>query len=135
MPIGGGFDIHRKQITFDYVDVQTGEVRCGQIAPADRVHLAGWLAERFAGRGDVEFAVEGCTGWRYVAEVVAHVAEPAGTAALRGRKRHAKTDKTRGTCVRRWPMGGCRSAGSRRATSWSAARCWSYRDVRVEHTT
>jgi transposase len=100
MPIGVGFDIHRKQITFDYVDVQTGEVRCGQIAPADRVHLAGWLAERFAGRGDVEFAVEGCTGWRCVAEelaaaeVVAHVAEPAGTAALRGRKRHAKTDKT-----------------------------------------
>ena len=44
--------------------------------------------------------MEGCTGWRYVAEelaaagAVAHVAERADTAALRGRKRHAKTDKT-----------------------------------------
>jgi transposase len=100
MSIVGGLDIHRKQITFDYVDVDTGEVQCGQIAPADRAHLAGWLGWRFAGRGDVEFAVEGCTGWRYVAEelarvgVVAHVAEPADTAALRGRKRHAKTDRT-----------------------------------------
>jgi transposase len=100
MPIVGGLDIHRKQITFDYLDVQTGQVQCGQIAPADRAHLAGWLAERFTGRDDVEFAVEGCTGWRYVAEelaragVVPHLAEPADTAALRGRKRHAKTDKT-----------------------------------------
>jgi transposase len=99
MSIVGGFDVHRKQITFDYLEVETGQVWCGQIAPADRAHLAGWL-ERFAGRGDVEFAVEGCTGWRYVAEelaragVVAHLAEPADTAALRGRKRHAKTDKT-----------------------------------------
>jgi transposase len=44
--------------------------------------------------------VEGCTGWRYVSEelaaagVAAHVGEPADTAAARGRKRHAKTDKT-----------------------------------------
>lgn len=100
MPIVGGLDIHRKQITFDYLEVETGQVRCGQIAPSDRAHLAGWLAERFGGRGDAEFALEGCTGWRYVAEelaragVVAHLAEPADTAALRGRKRHAKTDRT-----------------------------------------
>ncbi|WP_026163813.1 IS110 family transposase [Kribbella catacumbae] len=99
MSIVGGLDVHRKQITFDYLEVESGQVWCGQIAPADRVHLAGWLGQRFAGRGDVEFAVEGCTGWRYVAEelaragVVAHVAEPADTAALRGRKRHAKTDR------------------------------------------
>jgi transposase len=99
MPIVGGLDIHRKQITFDYLDTVTGEVRRGQIAPADRAHLRAWLA-RFAGRGDVAFAVEGCTGWRYVAEELAlagcaaHVAEPADTAFARGRKRHAKTDKT-----------------------------------------
>ena len=24
----GGFDVHRKQITFDYVDIDTGLVRC-----------------------------------------------------------------------------------------------------------
>ena len=39
MPIVGGLDIHRKQITFDYFDTETGEVKRGQIAPADRVHL------------------------------------------------------------------------------------------------
>jgi Transposase len=99
MPIVGGLDIHRKQLTFDYLDTVTGEVQRGQIAPADRAHLRAWLA-RFAGRGDVAFALEGCTGWRYVAEelagagVAAHVAEPADTAFARGRKRHAKTDKT-----------------------------------------
>jgi hypothetical protein len=99
MPIVGGLDIHRKQLTFDYPGTVTGEVRRGQIAPADRVHLRAWLA-RFAGRDDVAFAVEGCTGWRYVAEelaaagVTAHLAEPADTAFARGRKRHAKTDKT-----------------------------------------
>ena len=61
--------------------------------------LRAWLA-RFAGRDDVAFAAEGCTGWRYVAEelaaagIAAHLAEPADTAFARGRKRHAKTDKT-----------------------------------------
>ena len=99
MPIVGGLDIHRKQITFDYPGTGTGQVRRGQISPADREHLRAWLA-RFAGRDDVAFAAEGCTGWRYVAEelaaagVAAHLAEPADTAFARGRKRHAKTDKT-----------------------------------------
>ena len=99
MPIVGGLDIHRKQITFDYPGTETGQVQRGQISPADREHLRAWLA-RFGGRDDVAFAVEGCTGWRYVAEelaaagVAAHLAEPADTAFARGRKRHAKTDKT-----------------------------------------
>ena len=57
-PSLGGLDIHRKQITFDYLDTGTGEVKRGQIAPADRAHLRSWLA-RFAGavteswRGDL----------------------------------------------------------------------------------
>ena len=99
MPIVGGLDIHRKQITFDYLDTVTGEVKRGQIAPADRAHVRAWLA-RFAGHDDVAFAVEGCAGWRYVTEelaatgIAAHLGEPADTTALRGRKRHAKTDKT-----------------------------------------
>jgi transposase len=99
MPIVGGLDIHRKQITFDYLDTVTGQVQRGQVCPADREHLRAWLA-RFAGRDDAAFAVEGCTGWRYVAEELAaagiavHLAEPADTAFARGRKRHAKTDKT-----------------------------------------
>jgi Transposase len=99
MPIVGGLDIHRKQITFDYLDTVTGQVRRGQVSPADREHLRAWLA-RFAGREDVAFALEACTGWRYVAGELAaagiavHLAEPADTAFARGRKRHAKTDKT-----------------------------------------
>ena len=97
MPILGGVDIHRKQLTFDWVDEQNGKWERGRIAPADRQRLAGWLT-RFDGTAEVAFAFEGCTGWRYVAEemakagVAAHLAEPADTAALRGRKRRAKTD-------------------------------------------
>jgi hypothetical protein len=99
MTIVGGLDMHRKQLTFDYLDTVTGEVERGRVAPADREHLRAWLA-RLAGRGDVAFALEGCTGWRYVAGELAaagvepHVAEPADAAFARGRKRHAKTDKT-----------------------------------------
>jgi hypothetical protein len=40
MPIVGGLDIHRKQITFDYLDTETGQVRRGQIAPAGRADIA-----------------------------------------------------------------------------------------------
>ncbi len=96
--IVGGLDIHRKQITFDYLDLVTGEVSCGQVAPADRAHLRAWLA-RFENPAEVAFAVEACTGWRYVtgelrrAGIGAHLAETADTAAARGRKRRAKTDR------------------------------------------
>lgn len=98
MSIVGGLDIHRKQLTFDYVDRATGELKRGKVAPADRAHLAVWL-RRFDGVADVQFAAEGCTGWRYVVEelqhagVTAHLAEPADTAAARGRKKRAKTDR------------------------------------------
>ena len=94
MSIVGGLDIHRKQITVDYLGTVTGQVQRGQVSPADREHLRAWLA-RFAGHEDAAFAVEGCTGWRYVAEELAaagittHLAEPADTAFARGRKRHA----------------------------------------------
>ena len=97
MAVVGGFDLHRGQLTFDYVDTGTGESRRGRICPADRDSLRGWLC-RFDGVPEVEFAVEGCTGWRYVVEelqragITAHLAEPAETAGLRGPKRRAKTD-------------------------------------------
>src|SRR6266700_8027720 len=97
--IVGGLDSHRKQITFDYADTVTGEVFCGQIAPADRAHLRGWLAGRFEHPEDAAFAVEACTGWRYVTEeltaagIAVHLAEPADTATQRGRKKRAKTDR------------------------------------------
>jgi len=99
MSIVGAFDVHRRQLTFEYLDTATGELKRGRIMPADRPQLRAWLA-RFASQEDVQFALEGCTGWRYVAEellaagITPHLAEPADTAALRGKKRHAKTDKT-----------------------------------------
>jgi transposase len=94
----GGLDVHRKQITFNVIDVDTGEVKRGRITPADRAHVRHWAA-RFDGV-EAAMALEGCTGWRYVVEelqaagVQAHVAEPADTARLRGSKARAKTDRT-----------------------------------------
>jgi transposase len=65
MSIVGAFDVHRRQLTFEYLDSVTGELKRGRIMPADRPHLRAWLS-RFAGQADVQFALEGCTGWRYV---------------------------------------------------------------------
>jgi transposase len=98
MTIVGGLDVHRRQITFDYLDTDTGEVRRGRVSPATRRSFQEWLTQ-FEHR-KAAFAVEGCTGWRFVVEeleragVEAHMAEPADTAALRGKKRRAKTDRT-----------------------------------------
>ncbi len=139
--IVGGLDIHRKQITFDYLDAVTGEVRCGQVGPADRAHFRSWLA-RFENPAGVAFAVEACTGWRYVAEELqhagmeAHLAEPADTAAARGRKRRAKTDRADARLQRELLMQG------------RLPECWIppshilecrallelYHDLRTEHT-
>ena len=100
MGIVGAFDVHRKQLTFDYVDTDSGRVVRGQLAPADRPRLAAWLAERFGDVDDVTFTVEACTGWWYVADelrragVKVLLAEPADMAAVRGRRSHAKTDRT-----------------------------------------
>ncbi len=128
MAIVGGFDVHRAQITFDYLDTDSGEVSAGQIRPATRQTLRNWL-QRFEGRGDVAFAVEGCTGWRFVVEelvragVEPHLAEPADTANLRGRKKRAKTDRADARlCVSCWRSDDCPSPGLRRAMSWTCAR-------------
>jgi transposase len=97
MTMVGGLDVHRQQITFDYVD-DDGLVRWGQIRPATRKTLRSWLSEHCPD-GDADFALEGCTGWRYVCEelaaagVVVHLGDPAEVAALRGRKKRAKTDR------------------------------------------
>jgi transposase len=92
-----------------------GEVSSGQISPATRESLRAWLGEHCRGR-DAEFALEGCTGWRYVAEelraagAVAHLADPAETAAARGTKKRAKSDRTDARLLRTllWE-GGCPS--------------------------
>lgn len=91
-----GFDVHLRQITFDSLDSQTGEVMRGRIASTP-VAVEEWVG-RFAGRV-VHVAMEACTGWLFVAEAVKraggvpHLAETVETRALRGRKRRAKTDR------------------------------------------
>jgi hypothetical protein len=96
--IVGGLDVHRRQITLDWVDRATGQAQRGQITPATREGLGRWLAQLPDHHG--AFAVEACTGWRFVVEELravgwqAYLAEPAETAALRGPKRRTKTDRT-----------------------------------------
>jgi transposase len=103
MSMVGGLDLHRRQITFDIADTASGEVWRGRLWQPDRQRFRRWLAQDVAARADgapVELAVEGCTGWRFVVEEIAaagyrpHLAEPADTMAARGRKRHAKTDRS-----------------------------------------
>ena len=96
MTIVAGFDVHRRQITFDALDTETGELTRGRI-DATPAAVERWVA-RFEGR-EMQVALEACTGWLFVsralerAGAVAHLAEPVETSALRGRKRRAKTDR------------------------------------------
>jgi transposase len=96
MGIVVALDVHRNQITYKAVDRETGELRRGRIAPATRAEVRAWLSQFTDCQA--EFAVEGTTGWRFVVEEIeraghrAHLADPAETAARRGRKRRAKTD-------------------------------------------
>lgn len=97
MRIVGALDVHRSQITFRWQDMETGEVRRGQIAPAARKPVREWLTDFEP--VDAHFALEGTTGWRFVTEEIesagftAHLAEPAETSRARGPKRRAKTDR------------------------------------------
>ena len=111
MPMSRRAGYPPEQITFDYLDTETGQVQRGQVSPADRAHLRAWLA-RFAGREDVAFAAEGCTGWRYVAaelataSVAAHLAAPADCGDERPRPPAATSRPTRPTAGSRgccWP--------------------------------
>ncbi len=98
MSIVMGLDQHRAQITADWLDTETGEVKRARVAPADRAGVrrvpgavprpASWRS-RWRRR----------PGWRFVVEelrrigAVAHLAEPAETAGLRGPKKRAKGDR------------------------------------------
>jgi transposase len=96
MTIVAGFDVHRAQITFDALDQETGELHRGRI-PATPDAVREWV-KRFPGR-EIHVAVEACTGWLFVCQAleqqgaIAHLAEPTETAARRGKKRRAKTDR------------------------------------------
>src|SRR4051794_8074235 len=141
MRIVGGLDIHRRQITFDYLDERSGQSRRGRIAPADRQMLRRWL-ETTVAEAPAAFAVEACTGWRFVVEELqragaeAHLAEPADTAAARGPKRRAKTDRADARLLRDL------LADGRLPESWippahvleMRARLQLFKDLREQHT-
>jgi hypothetical protein len=61
LSIVGAFDIHRGQLTYQFVDSVTGEVCRGRIVPSDREHLRVWLAQ-FKRRRSVHFAGS-CRSW------------------------------------------------------------------------
>src|SRR5919201_612185 len=92
-----GPDQHRGQITAEWIETETGEVSRARVVPAHREPVRRFL-ERFRGR-ELEVALEATTGWRFVVEelraigAVAHLAEPAETAGLRGPKKRAKNDR------------------------------------------
>jgi transposase len=95
-----------------------------------------------AAAGPVAFAMEGCTGWRYIAEemgkagVIAHLAEPAETSALRGPKRRAKTDKADAKLLRELLAAGrlpeCYIPPGQ-VLEWRAL-LELYQDLRIQHT-
>jgi transposase len=97
MTIVMGLDQHRAQITAEWLDTDTGEVMRSRIAPAHRASVRRFC-EQFRG-SEVEVALEATTGWRFVADelcrvdAVVHLAEPAETAARRGNKKRAKSDR------------------------------------------
>ncbi len=91
-----GMDQHRQQISAEWIDTVTGEISRARIAPADRVGVRRFLT-RFRGC-DLEVALEATTGWRFLVEELqrigaeVHLAEPAETSGLKGKKQRAKTD-------------------------------------------
>jgi transposase len=97
MTIVMGLDQHRAQITAEWLDTVTGEIGRARVAPAHREDVRKFLGH-FVGQ-PLEVALEATTGWRFVAEELravgaqVHLAEPAETAARKGNKKRAKTDR------------------------------------------
>jgi transposase len=92
-----GLDQHRGRITAEWIETAIGEIGRARVAPAHREPVRRFL-HRFEGL-ELEVALEATTGWRFVVEEVravggrAHLAEPAETAARRGSKKRAKSDR------------------------------------------
>jgi transposase len=145
MAIVMGLDQHRAQITAEWLDTAAGEIARTRITPADRDGV-----RRFAGRfrgQPLEVALEATTGWRFVVEELqtvgaqVHLAGPAETAARRGTKKRAKSDRADArhlrellmvgrlpeswirpsTCSTCAPACGCGTRSSTRAASGSSA--------------
>ena len=70
MAIVGGLDLHRRQLTYDILDTDTGETRRGRIEPATSTNLRAWLEQ--LGRQPAAFALEATTGWQFVVDELHH---------------------------------------------------------------
>ena len=98
MSIVMGIDQRRAQITAEWIDVASGEITRARVRPADRAGVRRFLRQRFAGQ-ELEVALEATTGWRFLVEelraigAVVHLAEPTETAARRGSKKRARSDR------------------------------------------
>src|SRR5712691_7672151 len=99
----GGPDADRKRFGRAPPADHLQDARSGDGRGAARSDRAGGEVGRARVAGAVRrlwaaFVLEGTTGWRFVVEEIeraghtAHLADPAETAAKRGRKRRAKTD-------------------------------------------
>src|SRR5829696_7260180 len=92
-----GLDQHRGQITAEWIETESGEIGRARVAPAHREPVRRFLS-RCWDRA-LEVALEATTGWRFVVEEMraigagVHLAEPAETAARRGNKKRAKSDR------------------------------------------
>ena len=125
MAIVAGFDVHKAQITFDALDLESGEIHRGRI-PSTREAVRKWV-KRFDDK-QIDVAVEAGTGWLFVCEelagagATAHLAEPAETRALRGPSAAPRpTARTPAGCGRCSARAGFPSPGSRRPISGSCA--------------
>src|SRR6266487_6838761 len=107
MAIAGEFDIHRRRSPSTMSIARP--VRSGAAGSPRRARsaLRDWL-EQFAGRADVTFAVEGCTGWRFVVEefqsagITALLTEPAQTAYQRARRSGPRPARPMPGCCGTW---------------------------------
>jgi transposase len=117
MPVAGGLDIYRKQLTFGYLDTAAGEVPRGQITPAAAPAVRAGAVRR-PGRRRVR-AGGGAPAGGTSRRSRPGPASPAAASGTPGPARPAPG--ICGSCRRR---AGCRSAGSRRPASGSAGRCW-----------
>jgi len=114
MSIVMGIDQHRAQITAEWIELGTGEIGRARVRPADRAGVRRFLA-KFAGQ-ELQVATEATTGWRFLVEELraararVQLAEPAETAALRGNKKRAKSDRADARHARELLLAG-RAAG------------------------
>ena len=90
--IVAGFDVHRRQITFDALDTMAGEPWRGQLDSTSTA-VEQWVG-RFPGR-EIHVAVEACAGWLFVCRALERTAAVAHLARAGGDQRAARSQAPR----------------------------------------